>query len=253
MNPSSYVDCGFNIFVSTCSLQGEGYVNKIKDGLKKIEASPTGKRLLDKIALTGRSVFISYTPKHNECNPLNLEGSSDRFGSDSLIFLSDRNIAFLSARDERTTYPFFMILVHELIHAYHFARGKSRIGQPMSFFSPFTTCPEEYATIVGFPSKKRGRTHSKLTENAIASELGLPLRYAHYPLAKFLKDPTRRSEHRVYALATTVNRATNFASFEPEIDKVNRASPPRPVSVVYPLTREQLLRWLNGKAEPNRP
>ncbi len=164
-----------NIVVQLKANTPTDFLDKVKEALKTISEGEVGQRLLKKIGDGKHVVLIKYVSGENSTNS-HTNCRIREIGCPSTIQLNGSENSLIGFKAEKIENPFFMILVHELIHAYHNSYGKSR---DQSQCGDIWTNREEYKTIIGHPSKKSHRTKSKISENAIRAEHQLPLRYSH--------------------------------------------------------------------------
>lgn len=147
--------------------EDSAFNSEVKDLLNQINLNPIGARLIAKLRLLSRKIFIFPGAKDLT--------ASNSFGTYISLTLKDFNC--YSPTSEAIFLPKHVILFHELTHAYHHLSNKqawSNQSDPLVWESD-----EEYKTIIGFPSKS-GKTSPKITENAFRQAEGLPLRYGSY-------------------------------------------------------------------------
>lgn len=165
-----------NIYVAE-DLAYPEFFNAVLSDLARLEETSIGRRLIKKIESTTQKIFIQYREREH----LRI-GESDHphvcenvfllyypGHGDSPYFTSDLTIAHK---------PSCANLAHELIHAYHYAKKNDASDRGRADGIVWTR-DEEYHTIMGFPSKREGRTIPKVTENALLAEMGLPERFSH--------------------------------------------------------------------------
>ncbi len=148
-------------------IQGpEDFRKKTKASLDRFKATPTGKKVLDDIAASGKKVEITQTTDNNGyCAPKDglaaaMSDGKPGAGSDSTIkFNPDFTPGGIPNED---------VLGHELIHAQHNARGIRAIGTTDGVKN------EELQT-VGLPPYPEGG----MTENSLREDLKLPKRTSY--------------------------------------------------------------------------
>lgn len=132
----------------------------------------TGRRLLMKISHCSDRIFISHGKIHGvKCIPAKADKSS---------------FVMITYSLEDDTTPSFIKLAHELIHAYHYMRGKNLNKCAKADASKWLN-DEEYQTIVGFPTKKKDRIYPKITENSIRLEAEFRPRTSYYKIDDSVK------------------------------------------------------------------
>lgn len=158
-----------NIYV-TPSLNLPNFSSQVKELIEHIDSNPIGHRLLEKISqCTSHHINILHSSKD-----LTISSSSKKH---VIVNCSLTNLSCFSSRGETIPIPNYVVLFHELTHAYHVLYKKRSVthqADPLIWASD-----EEYHTIMGFPSKNPGRTTPKITENAFRKAEGLPERFGH--------------------------------------------------------------------------
>jgi Effector protein len=155
------------------------FINIVNKDLEKIISTESGKRLIEKIGRGRHNIYIAYS-KDNNLN-ITYKFKDDlalrckrKKGCESIVSFNpfdDRDV--LDLNEKRLTSPSFIKLAHELIHACHYSYGKCAKEEEYSFIDKNVwTQPEEYKTITGFKN-------TKITENRIRQEHGLPERFSH--------------------------------------------------------------------------
>lgn len=169
-----------NIFVITDKDTVTNFSNIMKDSIKYLRKGDVGRRLLKKICESSAKIFIKYS--HSS---LSSSFSSSIFtdfnGQRSLhvkIIMNHESLFqkldlyFLFIRC-----PAFIVLGHELIHAYRFIYQKNYMGP--RFSDPrLWPSDEEYATVVGIP-RIIEKSYPQITENAIRDEHRLIRRWSY--------------------------------------------------------------------------
>lgn len=161
------------IFIPT-QKENPFFHRNIKTLIKDVECNPIGTRLLEKIELSPLPIYLT---KGNESQTLVY--AQNNHISKIVIQCSMDSTVCVSTQAKWIPCPKQVILFHELTHAYHYCSGKgatSQITDPLVW-----GCDEEYKTIVGFPSKKPGRTKAKITENSFRQAEHLPERFGSWP------------------------------------------------------------------------
>jgi hypothetical protein len=150
----------------------------VKLHLDQISQGEVGSRLLRKIGNGKHSIIIKYDPLKDETNYENpMDAYKKGAGSNSTIKISHVSITLLGMKGEPIFSPHFIILAHELIHAYHAAYGKLKAPSESFTNTDVWTNPEELNAIL--KPDIGCRTKPKISENAIHDEHGLPLRFSH--------------------------------------------------------------------------
>lgn len=157
----------------------------------------TGRRLLMKITHYSDRIFISH-------------GKID--GARYIPATADKSsYVTITYSGEDDTTPSFIKLAHELIHAYHYMRGKWLKECAKADASKWHN-DEEYQTIVGFATKKHDRIYPKITENSIRVEAGLRPRTSYYKIddsVKLADLPPDEVLHLLLGRHPALARATN--------------------------------------------
>lgn len=165
-----------NIYIDK-SISPSFYATVIRD-LAILKTTFTGNRLLYKVAQGLHAIYITYGPD-NLAIPHSASFSLPHQGCGTTIHFSAEPFIFGREGLSLEVAPSYLILAHELIHAYHIQRGKSPYSCYYVDPSLWKT-DEEYRTIIGFPTKKKERENPKITENTLRKELGFPPRMDYY-------------------------------------------------------------------------
>ena len=158
-----------NIYVEENALHPH-FVGAVRSTLDRLEETSTGRRLIEKIGSTTHRVFINHAK--DPCVTFTEQ--------DSFVYHPEPSSGYhyIATNLSLIPRPSSAVLAHELIHVYHHTKGKLAPNAGRSDGMVWSN-DEEYHTIMGFSSKKIGRTIPKITENAILSEMGLPERFSH--------------------------------------------------------------------------
>lgn len=170
-----------NIAIEVYESTPSDFLDKVQQAIKEIRLGEVGERLLTRIGEGKHIVCIKYELESDETVYENEDNAQTKgVGSNSTIYVSGNSDIAVGYQGDSIAYPFYMILAHELIHAYHASYGKVRlVSEDIIEQKNLWTDMEEHKTIIGNPSKNPMRNRSKIHENAIRKEHHLPLRYSH--------------------------------------------------------------------------
>lgn len=179
-----------NIIVRTVTAKKK-FLETVETALSKINSKPVGQRLITKIGKGAHLVVINYSATDNSA--ISRDASlavAKGYGTLTDIFVSCQDRIHVGKTSPEIVCPFFAVLAHELIHAYHNSYGKhmtdSRGKQMISGLvriedhQDIWTVFEEHYTIDGMPFQKVSLAKPKITENAIRREHGLEERCSHW-------------------------------------------------------------------------
>lgn len=198
MDPVRHFTAAKNIHVEFNNNTPSNFVSKVSLALINLSSGEVGQRLLKKIGKGRHIVIIQYTPDTSETIPLNsMAAGTYGVGSSSIIKISQDEYSVLDFNAKKVTYPFFVELAHELIHAYHNSYGKNKGSYNFSGCKDVWTNQEEFNTIMKPYSPWRSKP--KISENAILAEHGFPLRFSHQG-ANFLTE--KKKEELKFAAIT---------------------------------------------------
>lgn len=172
----------------------------LESWFEALEKIPVAQRLLEKIGRGPHPIFIT----SGLVGTTFLGELELRKGCSSIISFSGRGTSYISPDGTSCFCPNFVSLAHELIHACHNSYGKNRTFST-GCDSTVWTDPEEYHTIMGFPSKNPDRKTPKITQNAILAALGLPERISHCS-GEVLNEPHNPTTQRILATAKQYKR-----------------------------------------------
>jgi hypothetical protein len=168
VDPAQYTAVRSNIFIKH-SIERIDFSDQIRKVIDRIEANPIGCRLLKKISSYTLPIHIVYHIRD--------ETLSKGLATPIIVHCSLENLSCFSVQCQPIPLPNYIVLFHELTHAYHVLSGKRSITTRSDLL--IWGSDEEYHTIVGFPSKNSTRTTPKITENAFRRAEGLPERFGH--------------------------------------------------------------------------
>jgi hypothetical protein len=168
-----------NIYLVTKPNTPASFRATLESSLEQIEKTHIGKRLLEKIRESPHPFFIAFDESRNHCADPPEGTQIPGRGWSPLIYYSGQDTQYLTTDGTCATRPNFVAFFHELIHAYHFSKGKDVRSGTVCDKMVWKT-DEEYKTIIGFPSKNQTRKTPKITENALLAELGLKERMSHH-------------------------------------------------------------------------
>ncbi len=166
----------FKKAISNIKIKGDDkFKKKVKEDLRKIYDTPTGKKLLESLKTSGKKVTITKTTKGNACS---YSSPNDRFyksdgtsgkGTDSTVKYNP-NRKKLSGTEKWATRPPAIGLAHELIHAEQAAYGTQSQGKVKNDARKDPSDPTKFlqtkkreAEAVGIPpNDKRNFTENKI-------------------------------------------------------------------------------------------
>jgi hypothetical protein len=169
-----------NIYVDTSDVN---FFRRVESDLKCLESHEVGRRLITRISAGKHAVYISEGTS-NFCTSLDSLAARTRgLGCSAKISYSLNSECLFDSKGSMHKIPPFLMLAHELIHAYHSSNGKNVANATAKQLSEcakqFWTNREEVHTIRGFPSKNSYRSKPKISEDAIREEHGYPVRFGH--------------------------------------------------------------------------
>jgi len=235
---SEYRQIYRNIYIEKRS---EYFLSKVREYLEVVTSCEVGERLVQRLRDGKHPVYIHSTAERTSAYALSAEDSGIRGkGSPSVIEFNDRMEKVFGESLEPIDFTPDTKLFHELVHAYHYQRGK-RSSQDVNCDSKVWTHPEEIHAIWGFPSKNPNRSRPKITENAYRAQMKYALRFSH----KTAGIASRRL--KVSAIANRVcGVARRFFSFNPH-------SPPSVVNFQKQISLEDLFAARYPPLSPREP
>lgn len=168
-----------NIYLRTTHSTPSYFIDQVIQAIKTLSSQEVGERLLKKIGLGRHWVVIEYAAGKNYTKSLDKQAAQIRGeGSPSIIRISEGKHV-LGFRAEIIENPFYIVLAHELIHAYHISNGK--LDRKATYGDPIIWSENaEVDAILGRPTLKTLRVKLQICENAIRLEHGLSLRFSHH-------------------------------------------------------------------------
>jgi hypothetical protein len=173
-----YIKVKENIYVEEQPPACKDFLFHVRLAIRKISSCELGAHLFEKIAATEHQIRISFEPNSCSAAPHSENCIKEGCGTDIKIDLKQPQLVGIKHL-EHIPAPFFLMLIHELIHAYHNAYGKN-LRDSCTHLSKVWTNDEEFETIAGIDTKKRDRELPKITENAFRRIFKLPLRFSHW-------------------------------------------------------------------------
>lgn len=179
-------DDEFKKLLENIKIEGdEDFKKKVLADLKAIYDTPTGKKLLQSIADSGKTVTIKKTAGGNSEDATNFDDGLLKAdgtkgpGSDSTVSFNPDKKTIGDGSEDWMTRPTSVGLAHELIHAAHDANGTTEYD-----YSNPGKKPQNYEKqAVGLDDTKNGKnvdySGNDYTENKIREDMGEPKR-THY-------------------------------------------------------------------------
>jgi hypothetical protein len=169
-----------NIFVSMAPKTPYYFFSLVCQSIEELKKGMTGQRLLKKIQDIDTKIMIVFSDKilSPSCSRNFFKDFNGKICCHAKITLTQYFLSGgLGYYFDFIQTPPFIVLGHELIHAYRQIYGKSlpfiRFSNPQ-----FWPNDEEYATVIGMPRKKF-KSYPKITENALRQEHGLFCRWVY--------------------------------------------------------------------------